>query len=374
MSANNIPEKIKKLLLIKAGGRCQYRGCNLPLYQDLLTKRNFNASYFAHIVADSPDGPRGNPIRSPLLAKELSNIMLLCDIHHRLIDKIDVVGHDEDLLLNMKSEHEDRIERLTGINPNNQSYIVTYKANIGEHTPVLKYQNLVNFLLPEHYPAQNKTIDLGLTDSPLRDKDIQFWLTELKVLEANYNQRLKDLIRQQTINHISLFAFAPIPLLIKLGTLINDIQNIEIFQPIRNPKTWKLSQEVIKEKFQISRPNTLKKIVALNISLSATINQNRITSVLGNDCSIYTLTINKPFNDFLKSKIQLQNFSIIVRKLFDEIKSNYNTKTKLNIFPAMPVAMAIELGRVWMPKADMPLTIYDQNKNFNGFVKTIEIC
>ena len=374
MSATTIPDKIKKLLLIKSGGRCQYRGCNISLYQDLLTKRNFNAAYFAHIVADSPGGPRGDKIKSPLLAKELSNIMLLCDSHHRLIDKIEVQKQSETLLLEMKKEHEERIERITAINPNSQSHIVTYKANVGEHTPVLKYENLVEYLLPEHYPAESKTIDLGLTDSPLRDKDEQFWQTELKVLEDNFNQRLNDVIRKQNITHISLFAFAPMPLLIKLGTYVNDIQNIEVFQPIRNPKTWKLSNKTIKEKYHIAEPTNKNKTVALNISLSATINNDRITSILGDECSIYTVSIDKPFNDYLQSKSQLQDFSVIIRQLFNEIKKNYSAKTKLHIFPAMPIATAIELGRVWMPKADMPLTIYDQNKTFDGFIKTIEIC
>lgn len=373
MSATTIPEKTKKLLLIKSGGRCQYRGCNTSLYQDLLTKRNFNSAYFAHIVADAPGGPRGDKIKSPLLAKELSNIMLLCDTHHRLIDKIEVQKHNEDLLLEMKKEHEERIERITAINPNSQSHIVTYKANVGEHTPILKYENLVEYLLPEHYPAQSKTIDLGLTDSPLRDKDDQFWLTELKVLTDNFNQRLDYLIRQQNITHISLFAFAPMPLLIKLGTFINDIQNIEVFQPIRNPKTWKLSNKAIKEKYHIIKPNSKKKIVALNISLSATINNGRITSILSEACSVYTLTIDKPFNDYLQSKSQLQDFSKVIRQLFDEIKSNYSANTVLHIFPAMPIATAIELGRVWMPKADMPLVIYDENKINSGFFKTLEI-
>jgi len=374
MSATTIPEKTKKLLLIKSGGRCQYKGCNISLYQDLLTKRDFNAAYFAHIVADSVGGPRGDKIKSPLLAKELSNIMLLCDSHHRLIDKIEVQKHSETLLLEMKKVHEERIERITAINPNSQSHIVTYKANVGEHTPVLKYENLVEYLLPEHYPAESKTIDLGLTDSPLRDKDEQFWQTELKVLEDNFNQRLNDTIRKQKITHISLFAFAPMPLLIKLGTLINDIQNVEINQPIRNPKTWKLSNDSIDTIYKISKPKSINTLVALNISLSATINNERITKVLGDDCSIYTLTIDTPFNDYLQSKIQLQDFSIAMRHLFDEIKSNYTSKTELHIFPAMPIAIAIELGRIWMPKADMPLTIYDENKTFNGFNKTIEIC
>lgn len=374
MSTTKIPDKIIKLLLVKSGGRCQYKGCNISLYQDLITKRFFNKAYLAHIVADSPGGPRGDIVRSSLLAKKLSNIMLLCDAHHRLIDRIEVNEHPESLLLEMKKEQEERIERITAINPNSQSHIITYKANIGKHTPILTYETLVEFLLPEHYPAQSNTIDLGLTDSPMRDKDKQFWETEMKVLEDNFNQRLESSIRQQNIKHLSLFAFAPMPLLIKLGTLINDIQNVEVYQPIRNPKTWKLSNDAINTIYKTNKPKYIKGFVALNISLSATINNERITKVLGDDCSIYTLTIENPFNDFLQSKIQLQNFSIAMRQLFDEIKSNYSSQTELHIFPAMPIAIAIELGRVWMPKADMPLTIYDENKTFDGFNKTIEIC
>ena len=39
----------------------------------------------------------------------------------------------------------------------------------------------------------------------------------------------------------------------------------------------------------------------------------------------------------------------------------------------MPVATAIEFGRVWMPKADMPLNIYDENTANGGFSLAIQI-
>jgi hypothetical protein len=163
------------------------------------------------------------------------------------------------------------------------------------------------------------------------------------------------------------------PLLIKLGTLINDIQHAEIHQPVRDQKTWNLSDQVGPIKYKITEPKKNFPVVALNISLSATINNDRITSVLGNECSIYTITIDNPFNDFLKSKKQLQEFSIVTRKLFNSIKSKYNAQTPLCIFPSMPIATAIELGRIWTPKADMPLDIYDENTIKGGFSKVLEI-
>jgi hypothetical protein len=48
-------------------------------------------------------------------------------------------------------------------------------------------------------------------------------------------------------------------------------------------------------------------------------------------------------------------------------------KTILHVFPAASVSSAIELGRVRMPKADMPWLIYDQINARGGFVPALSI-
>ena len=373
MSQTSIPAKVINQLLVKSVGRCQYRGCNKSLYKDLVTKRNFNQSYIAHIVADEPGGPRGDAARSKLLAKDLNNLMLLCDTHHRLVDKIDIAGHPEPLLLEMKKEHEERIERVTDIAPNMQSHILTYRANVGVHTREVSYQTVSQYLQSEYYPAEAESIDLSLSNSVERDRDITFWSAEITNLEKQVEKKLHRSFAKGEIKHLSVFAFAPMPLLIKLGTLINDICVAEIYQPVRSPNTWKLNNDPTSVSYSVISPVAKHKTVALNISLSATLTNDRITTVLGNECSIYTITIASPFNDYLKSKNDLVEFGNFMRKLFDRIKAEYNDRTPLHIFPAMPIATAIELGRVWMPKADMPLFIYDQNTAADGFKKVIEI-
>jgi len=45
----------------------------------------------------------------------------------------------------------------------------------------------------------------------------------------------------------------------------------------------------------------------------------------------------------------------------------------LHVFPAMPVSLAVELGRVRMPKADMPWLVYDQVNARGGFVRALTI-
>ena len=93
MSVSYIPEKVKIRLWGKAAGRCQYDGCNKQLWLDSLTKTEFNTAYIAHIVADQPNGPRGDAALSKKLKADISNLMLMCDEHHRLIDREDIEGH-----------------------------------------------------------------------------------------------------------------------------------------------------------------------------------------------------------------------------------------------------------------------------------------
>ena len=46
-------------LIAASGGHCQFAGCPCNLFKDEMTWAEFNNSNVAHIVAASPDGPRG---------------------------------------------------------------------------------------------------------------------------------------------------------------------------------------------------------------------------------------------------------------------------------------------------------------------------
>lgn len=85
MSKTKIPDKVKALLWYKAAGRCEFNGCNKRLDRHGITMDECNLSNCAHIIADSPDGPRGSN-QSNLLAKDPTNIMLMCPECHKYID------------------------------------------------------------------------------------------------------------------------------------------------------------------------------------------------------------------------------------------------------------------------------------------------
>jgi hypothetical protein len=62
-----------------------------------------------------------------------------------------------------------------------------------------------------------------------------------------------------------------------------------------------------------------------------------------------------------------------MRRVFDRIKAVHGQSTLLHVFPVAPLAVAIEFGRVRMPKADMPWLIYDQVNALNGFIPAVSL-
>ncbi|WP_312172257.1 SAVED domain-containing protein [Chryseobacterium sp.] len=372
MSTTSINSKNKYMLWAISGGRCQYRGCNEILHTDILTKRNFNKSYIAHIVADVPGGPRGCVTRSPQLADNIKNLMLLCDAHHRLIDKDDVIGNPESLLLEMKAEHENRIANACNISPDKQSHIVTLNSNIGTHTPNIHYSIISQSLLPDYYPAVASNIDLGTVNTLNKDSDPNFWNIEEANLQQRFDRLLFPLLNSGEIKHISLFGFGPIPMLIKLGALLNDITSVDVRQKRRNPDTWNFDDD-LETIYNFLPASNIKSQVALKIELSDNIADERITSILTDDVSIYSLNIDHPDNDFVKSRKQIIDFGNKMKEAFREIKRIHGQNTVLNVFPAMPISLAVQLGRVWMPKADLSMKIFDQNFALGGFIEALEI-
>lgn len=368
-----LDSKTVRRLWVKSGGRCQYRGCNKKLLEDSLTKRGLNTSYIAHIVASSPKGARGDQKKSKELQIDYSNLMLLCDECHRRIDRAQAKEHSVELLRNMKREHERRIDFLTSLQPEKRSNIVIYGANIGIQDSPLTFQNCAQAILPQNFPAENSAIELGLKNSSLYDNEKLYWETEVTNLERQFHEKIKPLKIHGQVKHFSLFALAPQPLLIKLGTLFADISEVKVFQKHREPSTWEWQTDTGFDDFILKQPKHYREIPVLIISLSGIVTEDRVKKKFDKNISIWNLTHNEPNNNFLKSELILSKFRSISRKMFNVIKEKHGQNSTLHVFPAMPVSAAFEFGRVWMPKVDLKMIIYDQNKKNDGFMEAITI-
>jgi hypothetical protein len=374
VSITNISPKVRNLLWAKSAGRCEFNGCNKPLWRDGLTQIEMNFADVAHIIGDSPDGPRGDIILSDEYCNDVSNIMLMCLDHHRMIDQITRV-YSDDVLRQMKEIHEERIERLTEIKPDKTSHVIIYKGIIGEHQPKIDFRDTWSAMAPEWYPFSKYSVELGLQNSAFQDSEKDYWQFEEKNLERQFDAKVRPLIEKDgERNHFSIFAFAPQPLIIKLGTLFSDIYPAEVYQLHREPQTWEWQPGPEVFEYKVEEPKSNQGFVALNLSLSATIESERIKSIFGDQgYSEWKMTIENPNNDYLRSRAQLQMFRVEFRSFLDRIKARHGEGAVIHVFPAVPVSVAVEIGRVWQPKADLPMVIYDQNRKAGGFSQTLII-
>lgn len=372
-----IKRELERELWARAAGRCQFSGCNRILYKSPVTQDHVNISEKAHIYSFSEKGPRGwGPFKkNPRKLNDVSNLLLVCHDCHKVIDQDDKEQkYPASLLLEWKEQHEQRVEIVTGISPHKKSYIVLYGANIGNEKSLVQYNLAVEAVFPERYPTSNSPIELSMSWQN-DDSKFDYWETEKTNLNRNFQSRIRPIIEVDQQAHFSLFALAPQPLLIHLGALFTDKIPVDVYQPLREPKTWRWQKYPDNFKFIITEPANYDRQPILVFSLSGKITEDRIVSVVGGNINIWEVSVGEDFlhNDFMQSEIQLKKFRQTVRKLLVLIKQKHGQSTPLHIFPAMPVSCAIELGRVRMPKADVPWIIYDQNNKRNAFIKTITI-
>lgn len=374
----HIKKEVERELWARAAGRCEFQGCNNLLYKSPVTQERVNLSEKAHIYSFSESGPRGwGPFKkNPEGLNNIDNLMLMCNGCHTTIDQ-DTTGvmYSASTLQQWKQDHEYRVLTVTGIASNRKSHVVFYGSNISEQRSVIQKSQAIEAMFPERYPAEERPIIMSMACSH-QDKSPEFWITECnhleKIFSREVNRRIED---ELTSAHFSIFALAPMPLLIKLGTLFTDKIDVDTYQPIREPKTWKWQDFPDGFEFIIKEPSSTNNPPVLVISLSDKISFDRIYKVLGRDVSVWELTVADKFigNDTIRAKAQLSLMRTVIRQLMVKIKEKHGFETPLSIFPTMAVSLSIEMGRARMPKADMPWIIYDQNNDVGSFIKALEI-
>lgn len=373
MSKTQIPSQVKQQIWFAAHGRCEFRGCNKRLYTSGVTMEKCNISNYAHIIGDSPDGPRGNEL-SKTLSKDPSNLILLCPECHDLIDsKSGEKKYTVEVLKSMKKEHEERIDFLTGICPNQKSLVVAYGPKLGQDNQLFQKDVLNNIILPERYPLDLNPIEIHMKNTALDESMQVYWQTEELQIETLCRDKVIKTLESGACSHISLFPLGPQPLLIKLGTILNDRYNVQVYQKHREPDTWRWLENRSSNSIIVEEPADKTKEPMLIIALSTQAIKARVLRRFGANASIWTITCDIPGNDMMESKYQLEQFRMAARKVMDDIKNSNPENIDLKIFMAAPASCAVELGRIRMPKADSKWVIFDYSNKQEKDIETITI-
>lgn len=369
----SIPEPIRLKLWVLSGGRCQFPSCNKPVWRDGLTLSEDNFAHVAHIVAASPDGPRGDIELSQEQQADFDNLMLLCMDHHRLIDGRNAEKYTEEQLREYKQAHEERIQRQTAIGPESATTVVRFQAPIRDRRVAISRPETYNALYPR-FPADDKGVFHDFSHKA-GTGDQAFWQGYAKEI----TDRVKDAFRmgndEQRYEHLSIFALAPIPVLVHLGNQIGNIVPADLYQKHRDTDSWKWPAESEQDPFTYTLTrsdgaDTSK--VALVLSLSGKIGRDEYQSIIG-DAPVYEIEIDAPNPGFLTYKSRLEKFRTLYRQVLSEIRTKYGSECEIQLFAAIPAPIAVLCGKELLPKSDPQMLVYDNDKAQGGFVPTLTI-
>lgn len=374
--SREVPSKTRIFLFVRAGGRCQFDGCNRYLIEHHLTKTDGIFGQMAHIWAFADSGPRAHKKLDGQAVHALSNLMLLCPGCHKLVDD-DPAQYTAEVLRKHKKTHEDRVFMLTDTKPDRQTVGVVLKAKVGGQAVSVSLAEMQEAVAPRYVgPRDLLEIDLTTIQDSATDA---FW----KLAANEVRSRAKTLYTQTfesgPARHISVFALAPIPLLVVLGRELSNKVPTTLFQRHRDTESWKWKDAGETARFQTRtlQEGTDTQSVALLLSLSGKIPVSNLPGHIDKRFTVYETTLlgAEPSVRFLEVERSLHAFRDEFLRTIQRLLADHEGVRKVHLFPAVPAPIAVAIGRDLLPKRDPGLIVYDFDKRADdvSFVQTIEV-
>lgn len=134
--------KTRVILWGRSASRCAFPNCKRELVMDATeTDDESLVGEVCHIIGDSVDGPRGDSQFSQEQRDKYSNLILLCNVHHKLVDD-QRVAYSSEILRECKREHETWVrESLTSYDSSKQRDLEVYASYIEQWCKFLDIDN-----------------------------------------------------------------------------------------------------------------------------------------------------------------------------------------------------------------------------------------
>jgi len=370
-----------------AGGRCMYRGCGLDLGVTPLTTKNARIAYLAHIVASDPDGPRGDS-SSHTLSDNPENIMLMCDAHHRLIDRIDVAAHSVGILQSMRDEHTARVNMLLDGLKFPSVQLITLLADLGQVPTNISKTELCDAALsrnlgplPEikHMLRRTQRDDRGRTG---------FW----KHFLHEHDSDIRELIsytgnrthQKSSVGSdaLGVFPLHLVPVLVLAGRIIGEARHVEVFQYDRHIESWRWPQSPanlaseFEIHYELSGAGDVEESI-LSIELTADLDTNALPedltqAIQEKRVGWIRIKSDTPCANCINSNDQLDNFSNLARQALQTIQDSWRSKV-IHVFGISPASTLFKFGQMLQAGNHSICRVYDRPNGSTCFVPALDI-
>lgn len=377
------PEVLK--LWVRAGGRCEFDGCNKYLLEDEFTGFPVSIADIAHIVGRkrSPLSPRGKDSLPIKERNKAENLILLCsEHHHKVVDKKELLPQfPKEVLQKYKRIHEERIRHVTGLGPQRETAVICMVGDIrgdavsisGEEIRKAVWKS--NGRYPRYFAAENN-IKIDLTGLP-KKKEKLYWNSGIQKIDDVIERQIFPAIERDRIEHLSILALARIPFVIYLGHRLGDKVAADIYQKHRDGDegwVWRKEGETVQFGSTMLQKGTNDSKIALIVSVSGEIARVQLPARITDEFTIYEIMPEEvdPNRNIVSLESTRDAFRTTYRKLLRKIERSHKNAKKIHLFPAIPVSIAVVCGRELMKDVSPSLLVYDKGVEEYNFAMEVK--
>lgn len=334
-------------------GRCMFTGCGEKLDYDNISGTTGNYAYLAHNVASSEQGARGITELSGKLSNNPDNVLLLCDKHHRLIDKVAASDYTASMLSVMKKEFSIVANSLLdGLKYQPiPVYSVLWPVNSQTVSPPSYLQIATSLSRIKRRMHEQINILSDNEDLLINSPDV-LWQLMPSVI-----QNAADKIIQQTKAfsfNAALFGFGPTSALIGLGAKLGNKNDITPMLRFRDGGNWSWPSGCSVGLFyEIEGLDNLKDNADFIINIALTAEPESLISASialsgKKNAQIITIRAKEEYmgNGAIPHPEDGKAFTSELQSIFHKLKSEYAAQT-IHLFTCSSNAAAVFIGQAY---------------------------
>lgn len=348
----DIKDSVRNALWARTAGRCTL--CNRRLLGDSRTYMHWVLlAELAHNIGATagPNSPRREHREVPVDTEAEENLLLVCHDCHRLID------------------HPEHIDFFP---PENGGLTRTAALRVGcwirgslaraSQREVAESLLAVNYLgLVETQRSGDFTCRIGG-----RAGGRGYWHAAQQSIDDTLHL-VRQAVDSGDVEHISVFAIAPIPLLVYLGWQLDDKTPTRVFQKQRDQFVgWSWADQSDPIDFAVLGPeaDTAAEEVVLLCSVTSDVNPELLPTAISGFPRIGVRPDQvAPSPTLISHEQSLANFGTRWRSALAAAESLFPAARRWHLVASAPVSVAVEAGRAVMRDAHPQVVVYEREKD-----------
>lgn len=323
----------------------------------------------AHIVgattgSKSPRGQRAMPLAA---RAEASNLVLLCHSCHKMVDDpANVEYWNEERITARKQEHEARVRRATDFSTLQRTLVVTTEGQVRGAAVKVLSRHVAHALaeagLIVHVDGGHRADVLVRLPGDLTRSFV--WDAARAAIDEGVLS-LARWIEGGAESDISIFALAPIPMLVYLGACLDDVASVRVFDRHRDERdsdawAWRPDRDSRTEfTIAVQQEGAVEDGIVVEVAVSGDARAGRLPPELHSLPRIrIEPTTGLPRPGLIETLADLESATQAWANLLAQVERQWPGRRTLHVIAAVPASLAIRIGQRRMRDVHPDLVVY----------------